>query len=103
MAVPAAIPVTVPLDEITVATLVLLLLHVPDAVTQDIVPVLPTHNSVTPDGKAGVGLTVTLTVAEEEQPGKGLVPVNVYVVVLVGVAIGEAHVEHDNPIEGLQV
>ena len=103
LAVPAATPVTVPLDEITLATPVLLLVHVPEAVAQDITPVLPTHNSVTPEGNAGVGLTLTLTVAEEEQPGNGFVPVKVYVVVVVGEAIGEAQVEHDKPTEGLQL
>lgn len=45
--VPAATPVTIPVDEPTVATVVLLLLHVPDVIVPTTVSmsvdVLPTH------------------------------------------------------------
>ena len=65
-----ATPVTTPLDEPTVATEVLLLLHVPPVVESVNVVVEPAHTGDIPpviDGTYIVELTVASTVAELEQ------------------------------------
>ena len=51
-------PVTFPVVATTVATAVLLLLHVPLAVASDNIVVVPTHTLLAPDIGAGVALTV---------------------------------------------
>ena len=48
-AVPAVIPVTTPVPEPTVATLALLLLHIPPVVRQLKVVVAPAHTDVVPE------------------------------------------------------
>ena len=58
---PAATPVTTPVEPI-VARPVLLLLHVPPAVTSFNVVVAPAHNVIVPVIAAGKGLTVTIDV-----------------------------------------
>ena len=66
-AVPAAMAETTPVDEPTVATDVLLLLHVPplpDAVSVD---VSPGYNVVLPLMSPAVELTVTTAVVEQPQ------------------------------------
>jgi hypothetical protein len=57
--VPAAMPVTNPVDALTVAIAVLLLLQVPPAVASDKVLVPPTVVVATPAIGAGAGVTVT--------------------------------------------
>jgi hypothetical protein len=59
VAVPAAIPVTVPVVELTVPTLGLLLLHAPPDAACVRVDVLPTHADAVPPIAAGVATTVT--------------------------------------------
>ena len=56
---PAAIPLTTPVPEPTVASDVLLLLHVPPVVASLKVVVEPIHTLATPVIDAGFGLTVT--------------------------------------------
>jgi hypothetical protein len=48
----------------------------------------------------GVALTVTVTLDVSLQPA-ALVPVTVYFVVAVGVAVGDAHVVQDSPVDGV--
>jgi hypothetical protein len=62
IAVPAATPVTTPV-ELMVATPVLLLLHVPPGVISDKLVVRPTQTLSVPVIAAGFGLTVMITVA----------------------------------------
>ena len=62
-AVPAATPVTTPVDELTVATAVLLLLHVPPVVASVNVAVFPTHALMVPPIAAGLAFTDAILVA----------------------------------------
>ena len=62
MAVPAAIPVTVALVNGTVATLVLLLLHVPPPVADGSVVVAPSHTMPVPIIADGKALTVNASI-----------------------------------------
>ena len=57
VAVPFATPVTIPVDEPTDATAVLLLLHVPPAETSLNEPRLPWHTDAGPEMGAGVPFT----------------------------------------------
>jgi hypothetical protein len=68
VAVPATIPVTTPVAETTVATEVLLLLHVPpvDVLVNAIVK--PSHTVDEPDMAAGSGLTVITAVLIQPVP-----------------------------------
>jgi hypothetical protein len=66
VAVPEATPPTTPVPDITVATLVLLLVHVPPPVLLVKVVELPTHMLVEP--AIAAGLAVTVTVAVTRQP-----------------------------------
>ncbi len=63
MVTPVVTPPTTP-DELTVATAVALLLHVPPVVVSRSVVVAPWHTLAVPVIKAGSGLTVTMLVAE---------------------------------------
>jgi hypothetical protein len=97
--VPAATADNKPVADPTVATPVVLLLQVPPAGLLLNELVLPAHIVVDPEMEVGVGLTVTVTVALFVHPFEP-VPTTVYVVVIVGEAVGDAQVVHDNPIEG---
>lgn len=66
VAVPAETPVTTPVEEPTVATPVLPLLHVPNNVASSSVVVELTHTVIVPVMAAGSGLTDTTT--ERAQP-----------------------------------
>lgn len=59
MANPAATPVTTPVDEPIVATVTLLLAHVPPVLALLSVVVAPVHTDVVPVIAAGSGFTVT--------------------------------------------
>lgn len=96
--VPAATPVTIPLVEPTVAVSKSLLLQVPPPVASVSVLVDPTQTFIVPVIVAGSGLTVTVTAELALQPD--VVPVTVYVVVTVGVAVGLEHVLHDSVADG---
>ncbi len=61
VAVPAAMPLTIPVLP-TVATPVALLDHVPPPVAEDNEVVLPTHTDSVPEMVAGSALTVTTAV-----------------------------------------
>lgn len=61
LAVPANTPVTVPVEEPTVATAGVPLDHVPDGVPSASVVDKPTHATAVPVIAAGSGLTVTIT------------------------------------------
>lgn len=66
---------------------------------------LPPVQIAGPDGltaTVGFGFTVTVTVAVLLQPA-AFVPVTVYVVVLVGLAVTEAPLVDDRPVDGLQL
>lgn len=63
VSVPAVTPATVPVDEPTVATAGLLLLHEPPPVLLNKVEVDPTHVLVVPVIAGGFGLTETDAVA----------------------------------------
>ena len=63
IAVPAITPVTMPVPVPTVATPVLLLLHRPPAVTSNKATLAPSHITLVPVIAAGLGLTVTMSVA----------------------------------------
>jgi hypothetical protein len=63
--VPVVTPLTMPDDEPTVATVVLLLIQVPPAVASVTVIVEPAHTLVGPLIAAGAGLTVTTAVARQ--------------------------------------
>ena len=80
VAVPAATPVTTP-DAVTVATPVLLLVHVPPAVASVSGVVNPTQTDNVPVIAGGKGLTVTTTVGAIQPVG------NVYVMVAVPAAL----------------
>ena len=85
---------------VTVAMAVLLLAHVPPLVG-DSVAVLPTHTdagAVT----VGSGFTVTVTMVELTQPLIS-VPVTVYVLVELGLAVTIGPLLEDKPVAGLQV
>ena len=56
--VPADAPVTTPVAALTVASAVLLLLHVPPVTVLPKAVVRPTHTLFTPVIAAGIGLTV---------------------------------------------
>jgi len=62
-AIPAFIPFTIPVTEPTVATLVLLLVHVPPTIPFTSVDVEPMHRFVEPEIDVGVGTTVNAFVA----------------------------------------
>ena len=64
--VPAVIPVTTPPE--TVATEVLLLLHVPPPAASESEVVKPIHAELTPDIVPAEGEAFTVTTAETEQP-----------------------------------
>lgn len=68
VALPGAIPVTVPFDTSTVATLLLLLLHVPPATELLNDKFCPAHTDELPVIDAGVPVTFTLAVAFVPQP-----------------------------------
>ena len=85
--VPATTPVTTPVDELTVATDVLELVHVPPLTVEESVEVPAEHIAVVPlivpaEG-AAVTVTVLVAVAFEQPP----VPVTVYVMVAVPAVI----------------
>lgn len=75
-AVPALIPVTSPVDEFTVAILVLAVLQVPPVSASESSVVYPVHTVFIPVIAPGIGFTVTVLVAK--QPLN-----NLYVIVLV--------------------
>ena len=62
---PEDTPVTNPVVALTVATAVLVLLHVPPNVPSVNTEVWPTHIVVVPPIAPGIGLTVTVIVAEQ--------------------------------------
>ena len=97
--VPAATADKSPVDDPIVATPVVLLLHVPPAGLLLNELVLPAHTVNDPAIEVGVGLTVTVTVALFVHPFEP-VPTTVYVVVIVGEAVGDAQVVHDSPADG---
>ena len=88
-----------PVADPMVATLAELLLHVPPAglLLNALAP--STQTVIKPVIDVGVGLTVTVTVALFVQPFAP-VPTTVYVVVVVGDAVGEEHDVHDKPVDG---
>ena len=61
--VPTVKPLTIPVLLPTVATVVLLLLHVPPGVASESDVVLPTHKVFVPDIATGNGVTVSIAVA----------------------------------------
>ena len=65
-AVPAATPVTTPVDPITVATEVVPLLHVPPVVTSDNVVDVPAQMFLVPNIAEGPGVTVNEVVPTAE-------------------------------------
>jgi hypothetical protein len=70
VAVPAVIPLTIPVAGLTVAVVVALLLHVPPVVAVTSSVVLPVHRVAVPlmgDGKA---YTVTVLVAVQPMPSE---------------------------------
>jgi hypothetical protein len=67
---PMATPLITPVEEPTVATAVLLLLHVPPDDAEVSVVVLPTHVTAVPVIDAGKGSTVTTVVVEH--PGESV-------------------------------
>jgi hypothetical protein len=75
--VPGVTPVTTPVADVIVATVVLLLDHVPPGVVLLSVTVLPVHTEVRPDIVLGSGVTV-IVVLEIQPPA---VPVNLITVV----------------------
>src|SRR5436190_1425043 len=87
-AVPALTPVTTPPD--TVATSVLLLLHVPHV--DDVLnkPVAPTHIAVVPEGVDGTGFTIISRVLEQ---AKEPVLVNVIVTLPAEIPVTSPDVE----------
>lgn len=97
--VPAATPVTIPDDDPTVAVNTSLLLHVPPLVASVSVLVSPSHTLSVPPIAAGNAFTETVTVADPVQPAL-FAPSTVYVVLVVGLAVGLAHVVHDSPVAG---
>ena len=98
-AVPADTPVTTPDAEPTVATPVLPEVHVPPAVASLSVVVSPAQTTAVPVIADGSGLTVTVTWAELVQLNAP-VPVTVYVVVTVGVAMTVVPVLAERLAEG---
>ena len=62
MGMPEVIPVTIPVPGATVASEVLLLVHVPPAGVEFKVVVSPTQIAVVPVKAVGVGLTTTVAV-----------------------------------------
>jgi hypothetical protein len=70
MLVPEATPVTTPVDDTTVATAVVPLLHVPPVVVLFSVVVIPTQTFVTPVMFAGNGFTVTSAVFVQPVPNE---------------------------------
>ena len=65
--VPDAIPLTTPVPGATVATVVVLLLHVPPPASLNVV-VEPRHTDAVPVIDEGNGLTVTIVVAIQPVP-----------------------------------
>ena len=103
--VPPPAPVTSPVDAFTVATALSLLVHVPPGVPLVAsVVVAPAHIIAVPVIVPGVasGFTVTVTVPLLVQLSE-LVPVTVYVVVIVGLAVIDVPVVADKPAEGDQL
>ena len=76
---PCAMPLTSPEVELTVASAVLLLLHVPPPVTSVIVAVEDTHTLLAPPGVAGKPFTVTVILVLQPEG-------NVYIIVTVPAA-----------------
>ena len=76
MAVPADAPVTIPDDEPTVATAVLLLLHSPPVTVSANTVVPPGQTCVVPVIVSGSGTTVTCTVVVSEAYPSFTVTVN---------------------------
>ena len=66
--VPVAMPVTIPVEEATIATLVLPLLHTPPPTELLNVVVLPAHTVVVPVIADGTELTVSATVLRHPPP-----------------------------------
>ena len=66
--VPAATPVTTPVEPMTVAWLVVPLVHVPPPVAELSDVVLPTQTLAVPVMAAGLALTVTVAVAVHRPP-----------------------------------
>jgi hypothetical protein len=72
----------------------------PDAVN---VVELPAHIVLlVPGFTVGLGLTVTVTMPVSIHP-LALLPVTIYVVVVVGLAVGFAQLVHDKPVDGVQL
>jgi hypothetical protein len=94
VAAPTVSPVTMPVNKLTVATVVLLLLHVPPAVASLNIVVSPKHTFVLPVIGAGNGFTVTVVVMK--QP-------NVYVIVVVAAVVPPNEPPVKNPLTGLIV
>ena len=88
MLVPATSAFAIPLVLPIVATVVLLLLHVPPVTASVRLEVLPVHTFSVPVIGA-VGFTVIVLVAEVELP-QASVDVTVYVVVTLGVSVTDA-------------
>ena len=91
VAVPALIPVTIPL-ELTVATAELLVDQVPPAVVLDNVVVAPIHTFVVPVIAATTGtlFTVIVEVADEEEGHEGLPETELTVYVFTPAEVGVA-------------
>lgn len=62
--VPADMPLTMPLDDPTVAAEVVPLVHVPPASVFANVVVVPTHTDIVPVSGAGTGFTVSVCVTK---------------------------------------
>ena len=68
LVVATAAPVTMPVNEPTVATEVVPLVHVPPASTSDNVVVCPAHITNVPEIAVGKGFTVTIVVIIQPGP-----------------------------------
>ena len=68
MLLPIVTPETIPLDDPTVATAVLLLLHVPPVDALLNVAAKPTHIAEPPEIAAGNGITVTTLLTLHTEP-----------------------------------
>jgi hypothetical protein len=85
--VPAEIPVTIPVAEVTVATPAFALDQVPTLVVEVSVEVKPTQTAVVPEIVPATGAAVTVTVLVAVALGQPLAPATVYVMVAVPGAI----------------
>ena len=83
VAVPGVTPLTTPLVEPTVATAVLLLLHVPPLTASANVVFAPTHADTVPVMLAGATFTVIVAVVLDKHPVTPLLAVITLVVVVV--------------------